>query len=107
MTFVEPFVVMKCAKIGRELQELVVSQTEFATSWMPIVEVMIDQEGFIQEQAARPQRMDEMGKERASQIEEHEDDIVTILAENRCLWWRELQVDRLCCHSRELLSLRG
>ncbi len=96
---------MQNAKIRGESHEFIVRKAKLLASGMLIVKVIIDQERFVEQYAARLQCINNVGKERASQIKEHEYDIVRLVPEIRRMRRRRFQIDYLCCNPHKLSPL--
>lgn len=69
-------------------------KAKLQTLWMPALHMVVNGEGFIQQDPAWLQRVDEMGEERSMQVEEDEDGIVCFMPEIRLLR-RLFQIKRL------------
>ena len=67
---------MENAEARCEAQEFTRCKAKLPTLWMPASDVVIEGEGFIQQDTAGFQRIDEMGEKRSVQVKEDENGIV-------------------------------
>ena len=74
---------MKNAEAESEAQEFTRCEAKFSTLWMSVLDVVVDGKGFIQQDTAWFQRVDEMGEERSIQVKEDENDIVRFMSKIR------------------------
>ena len=76
---------MENAEAGCEVQKFTMRKAKLRTLRMPALDVIVHGEGFIQQDTAGLQRVDEMGEERSIQVKEDEDGIVCFMPEIRLL----------------------
>lgn len=86
---------MENAEAVCETQEFTRCKAKLSTLWMPVADVVIDGEGFIQQYTARCQRVDKIREKRSVQVKEDKNAIVRFVPEIRFLR-RRLQIK----HSR-------
>ena len=62
-------------------EEFVVRQTEFPSARMLVTEVILDAEGFVDQDAVRFQRVHQHGEEGTMQVKKDDDGIITVPAQ--------------------------
>lgn len=87
---------MENAEAGCEAQEFARCKAKLLTLWMSAPDVVFDGKGFIQQDAAGLQRVDESGEERPVQVKEDENDIVRFMPKIQLVRRRLFQIK----HSR-------
>ena len=77
------FVVRQHAESRREPEQFIVRKAKFPSAWMAMAYVVVDGEGFVDQDPVWFQRFDERGKYRAMEIEKHDDHVIFLLREFR------------------------
>src|SRR4029079_7017004 len=103
-------VVGQYTEIGCEPEQFVVCKAKFPSAWMAMVHVVVDGEGFVDQDSVRLQRFDERGKQWAIEIEEDDNDVIFLFRKFRPYIGCSFEVYRpdteirkvslLCCGSK-------
>ena len=88
------FVVGQHAEIGREPEQFIVREAKFPSSRMAMAQVVIDGEGFVDQDSFRLQRFGERGKQCAVEIEEHNDHVIFLLRKFRLFIYGSFELHR-------------
>jgi hypothetical protein len=73
---VRAFVIMENPKAAHEVQQLVVLETEFSPARMLVTEMIVDEKGFVDQDATGPQCLQQHRKERPIKVAKSEYDLV-------------------------------
>src|SRR5512132_3522317 len=75
------FIVMEDPQGRGQAEQFVMGQAEFPAARMLMAKIIVDSKSFIQQDSIRLQGLHQRRKKRPMQIEEHQDDVITVLSQ--------------------------
>ena len=88
------FVVRQHAESGCEPEQFVVREAKLPSARMAMAQIVVDGEGFVDQDPVRFQRFDERGEQCAMEIEEHDDHVIFMRGKFRPFIRRSFEVHR-------------